>query len=228
MKGDIRRTCLFSETSDQALTHSRIGFGRASFSTYVRRYALLGIFLGWLLAVGVGFGALLRYSNTPGHLAAPPSFWPRSAKIHPQPRRATLIVFAHPQCPCTRATLGELAGILAHSQGSVDAYVYFYAPESRGAGWVRSELWRDAAAIPGVHPIEDIDGGEIRKFGAATSGQVLLYDASGRLQFNGGITASRGHAGDNDGRDAVASLLQSGRARLHTAFVFGCSLLGEE
>jgi hypothetical protein len=89
-------------------------------------------------------------------------------------------------------------------------------------------LWRDAAAIPGVHPIEDIDGGEIRKFGAATSGQVLLYDASGRLQFNGGITASRGHAGDNDGRDAVASLLRSGRAPLHTAFVFGCSLLGEE
>jgi hypothetical protein len=117
---------------------------------------------------------------------------------------------------------------MAHSEGSVDAYVYFYAPESQGAEWVRSELWRDAAAIPGVHPIEDADGGEMRKFGAATSGQVLLYDASGRLQFNGGITASRGQAGDNDGQDAVAALVRSGNARLHTASVFGCSLRGEE
>jgi hypothetical protein len=180
------------------------------------------------LAVGVGLGALLRYSNTPGRLAAPPHSWPRAAKIHPDPRRATLLVFAHPQCPCTRATLGELAEILARSEGSVDAYVYFYAPESQGAGWARSELWRDAAAIPGVHPIEDADGREIRKFGASTSGQVLLYDTSGRLQFNGGITASRGQAGDNDGRDAVAALLQSGNAARHTASVFGCSLLGEE
>jgi hypothetical protein len=194
----------------------------------VKRYALLGAMLGWLLAVGVGLGVLLRYANTPGRLAAPPDSWPRAATIHPEPRRATLLVFAHPQCPCTRATIEELAGIMAQSQAAVDAYVYFYAPQSESSGWVRSQLWRDAAAIPGVHAIDDKDGREIRKFGASTSGQVLLYASSGQLQFNGGITGSRGHAGDNDGRDAVASFLQSGAARLQTTSVFGCSLLGEE
>ena len=199
-----------------------------SFSELVKRFALQGAILGWILAVGVGLGVLLRYANTPGRLAAPPGSWPRASIVQPEPRRATLLVFAHPQCPCTRATIGELAEIMAHSQGSVSAYVYFYAPRSEGSGWVRSQLWRDAAAIPGVHAVDDTDGREIRRFGASTSGQVLLYDSSGRLQFNGGITASRGHSGDNDGRDAVASLLESGNARLHTTSVFGCSLLEEE
>jgi hypothetical protein len=207
---------------------SHLAIGVHLFSEIVKRYALVGALLGWLLAVGVGLGFLLRYANTPGRLAAPPNVWPRLARIRPEPGRAILLVFAHPQCPCTRATIGELAEIMARSQGSVDAYVYFYAPRSEGSGWVRSPLWRDAAAIPRVHAIEDAEGGELRKFGASTSGQVLLYDAAGQLQFNGGITASRGHAGDNDGRDAVSALLQSGRTTLHATSVFGCSLLDEE
>ena len=32
---------------------------------------------------------------------------------------------------------------------------------------------------------------------AWTSGETMLYDASGRLVFAGGITGSRGHGGDN-------------------------------
>ena len=85
-----------------------------------------------------------------------------------------------------------------------------------------------AALIPGVRPVEDLDGREALRFGAVTSGQTLLYDVSGRLLFNGGITAARGHAGTNDGRDAVLSLLANGSSLRHTTRVFGCSLLGGE
>src|SRR5712692_5114154 len=161
----------------------------------------------WVPAVGFGVQALLRYSNTPGRLAAPPLDWPHGAGVRPEPGRATLMVFAHPQCPCSRATIGELALIMAQHREKLAAYVVFYSPRSKGNDWARSGLWRDAASIPGVKPIEDLDGREALRFGASTSGQTLLYDVSGRLLFSGGITSARGHAGANDGRDAVVALL---------------------
>ncbi|MGA2600220.1 MAG: hypothetical protein ABSH09_24905, partial [Bryobacteraceae bacterium] len=117
---------------------------------------------------------------------------------------------------------------MARCRGKLDAHVLFFAPRQEGSSWVRSDLWRDAAAIPGVQNIEDREGLEIRRFGASTSGQTLLYDAAGRLAFNGGITAARGHLGGNDGLDAVISIVESGIAQRHAAPVFGCSLLGEE
>jgi hypothetical protein len=42
--------------------------------------------------------------------------------------------------------------------------------------------------------------------------------------FKGGITASRGHSGDNLGRDAVIDLVTSGVASASSTPVFGCSL----
>jgi hypothetical protein len=189
---------------------------------------LSGIVLIWLLAVGVGVGVLLRYSNTPGRLATPPHDWPGSSKIQLQAGRATLLVFAHPQCPCTHATIIELSRIMTRHQGELDAYVYFYAPRSQTRSWIHSELWLDAAAIPGVQVTEDRGDREVRRFGASTSGQVLLYDAGRHLAFNGGITAARGHIGANDGEEAVVSLLQTGTAAHPRSRVFGCSLLGEK
>jgi hypothetical protein len=57
-----------------------------------------------------------------------------------------------------------------------------------------------------------------------TSGQVLLYDVSGRLVFRGGITAGRGHAGDNVGRDNVVAFLLHDTVPAESTPVFGCSI----
>src|ERR1035438_5349446 len=190
------------------------------------RPAVIVAVILWIPAVGLGVGALLQYSNTPGRLAAPPPDWPQSAGFRRVPGESTLVVFAHPQCPCSRATIGELALIVARCRIKVNTYVLFYAPRSMGEGWARSDLWNAATAIPGVHVIEDRDGWEVRRFGPSTSGQTLLYDSDGHLVFNGGITAARGHFGANDGMDAVVSILEHRTAEHHTAPVFGCSLLG--
>lgn len=184
--------------------------------------------LVWIPAVGAGVRALLNYSNTSGQLATPPLVWPHGTGVHRESERARLVVFAHPYCPCSRATIGELALIMARNQGKVDAYVFFYAPRTQDVDWAKTDLWQSAAAIPGVKAIEDDDGVATRRFGASTSGQTLLYDRSGRLLFNGGITASRGHSGDNDGRDSITALLEGGTAHRNTTPVFGCSLLGPE
>ena len=141
--------------------------------------------------------------------------------------RDTLIMFVHPQCPCTRASLEELNRLLARSQGRVDAQVLFFKRGKFSGDWTRTDLWRNAAAIPGVAVHEDLDGAQARLFGAETSGYVLLYDAHGQLLFKGGITGSRGHAGDNAGENAIVSLLTGQDAKLKQTQVYGCSLLGK-
>src|SRR5206468_5995539 len=90
--------------------------------------------------------------------------------------------------------------------------------------WAKTDLFDAAAAMPGVEVHIDDGGKEARRFGSATSGMALLYDASGRLVFNGGITSARGHAGDNAGSAAIIAALQGDAAVRNQAMVFGCQL----
>jgi hypothetical protein len=72
--------------------------------------------------------------------------------------------------------------------------------------------------------VRDVDGLEARSFGAATSGQTLLYDKRGALLFSGGITGARAHQGDNVGRRSLVALLNGGPNERPGTSVFGCSL----
>jgi hypothetical protein len=113
----------------------------------------------------------------------------------------------------------------------VDSSVFFFRPRAQPPEWTRTDLWETAKAIPGVQVFEDPDSSVAQRFGVFTSGQTLLYDSAGRLRFKGGITAFRGHSGDNLGRSTITALLH-GDALPATAFpmttpVFGCSLRGE-
>jgi hypothetical protein len=179
----------------------------------------------WLSMVCAGIGLLWNYEGTPGvAAAATPGRWPADSRVKPAADRATLVMLAHPHCPCTRASIGELSRLMTQAQGRVTAYVLFVKPPGFSDGWVQSELWASAAAIPGVTPVLDDDGVEAARFHAATSGQAVLYDAAGNLLFSGGITSARGHEGDNAGRAAIVSLLTSDKAVEHDTPVYGCPL----
>ena len=192
----------------------------------------------WIPAVAYGFTVLLRYSTTPGQPAKPPITWPANAFVE-RGKHPMLVMFAHPQCPCTRASVGELALLMAHASGGLDADVFFYRPAGMDSAWVQNDLWRSASSIPGVRVHEDPEAAAARTFGAFTSGQTLLYAADGRLLFKGGITGFRGHSGDNAGRGAIGALLHSiagehGGQPLPwpnllpiTTPVLGCNLRGE-
>lgn len=140
----------------------------------------------------------------------------------------SLVLFVHPQCPCTRATIGELARIVAQCQGRLETFVLVFKPAQSSQEWEQTALCQEARAIPGVRVLSDADGREARRFAAKTSGQVALFDAAGRLVFSGGITGSRGHSGDNAGRTAVVSLVNGAASERDRTFVFGCSLLNPE
>lgn len=181
----------------------------------------------WLLVVGIGLSILLGYENTPGKAAQPLASWPTDSQIQRAPGLATLVMLVHPHCPCSRASIGELALLMAHNQGRLAAYVLFLKPDGFAEDWEKTDLWQSAADIPGVQPLVDFEGVEARRFNSKTSGQTILYDAEGRLLFNGGITIARGHAGDNAGRSAIVSLLNAGRAEQTETPVFGCPLFDD-
>jgi hypothetical protein len=181
--------------------------------------------IAWVAVLSLGLGALLNYESAPGQVGAVPSTWPAGSKIQLAANDQTLVMLAHPHCPCTRASVSELAQIMARVEGKVHAYVIFLKPQNSGSDWDDTDLRRSAAQIPGVTVLSDVDGAEARRFGAETSGHTFLFDHRGRLLFSGGITESRGHAGDNAGESAIVSLANTHTSARAKTFVFGCSLL---
>jgi hypothetical protein len=178
----------------------------------------------WTAALAFGARVLFKYETTPGGSGPVASSWPSASIVPHLADKTTLLMLAHPHCPCTRASVAELAKIMAHASGNVNAHVLFVKPSNAGTDWDDTDLRRSAAAIPGVTVLTDENGIEAARFGTQTSGHTLVFDREGKLLFSGGITATRGHVGDNAGENAVlAALRQQTPDRTGTA-VFGCSL----
>lgn len=178
----------------------------------------------WLAAVLSGTWAMMVYANRPGAAGDAPANWPAGSRLPRPAGRPTLVIFLHPHCACSRASIGELALVMARGVGRVDARAVFIEPAEVAAGWAEGELWRAAAAIPGVVVERDAGGREAKLFRTATSGDTLLYRADGQLAFHGGITLARGHAGANPGRRVLEGLLSGAEAPLAAIPVFGCGL----
>jgi hypothetical protein len=182
----------------------------------------------WLIGTGFGLSRLWVYESTAGEGARRRGAWPANSPLSRPAGRGALLLFAHPHCPCSRATLDELEFLLDRAPGRADVRVFLFAPAGSAPGWEGGDLWDRAAALPGARPLRDEGGRIARLFGARTSGQVLLYDAEGRLEFSGGITPARGHGGANRGRDSVLALLTGAGGAAAEAPVFGCPLAGPD
>jgi hypothetical protein len=184
-------------------------------------WALAGI---WIVAVTGGLSVLWAYDNTPGEAGRSPAAWPAETRLSRSTDQPTLVLFAHPQCSCTRASLGELAELLARARTQPKTYVVLLRPFGVEQDWEKTDLWRQATSLPNVTVIRDDNGDEAARFGAVTSGQTVLYGEDGALLFTGGITGARGHSGDNAGRASVVALLNRARVERSWTSVFGCGL----
>lgn len=181
----------------------------------------------WLVLVIGGFGYLINYTATAGRGDDGRPQWPQDAQLERPSDKPLLLMFVHPACPCSRASMEELSRLVARANRKVAVSVLFLRPDGFEAGWERSDLWESASRIPGVRVLVDPAGIAARRFGAATSGYTLLYDRNGRLVFRGGITASRGHEGDNVGKHAILSWLHDTEIESAETPVFGCPLFDE-
>lgn len=179
----------------------------------------------WILGIGAGIGKLLAYECTPAITTALKPMWPVGTQLKRRSGEFTLVMAVHPQCPCSRASLDELAVLTARCR-NLSSNLLFAQPSGCSEAWLKSDLWRQAQAIPAVKLVADQQSKEARLFGALTSGEVAVYDPSGSLIFHGGITAARGHIGDNNGLDAIVALVNRRNAGITQTPVFGCALLG--
>lgn len=187
-------------------------------------FITMGIIL-WLAAIGYGLVYLGRYETTPGAKPdSPPGKFPSLSLIVPEKTGATLIFFAHPKCPCSRASMSELARLIPEVGSRMAVYVILSKPPGSPADWENTDLRSSAERIPGVKFIVDENEVETDIFGVRTSGTALLYDADGNLRFQGGITRSRGMEGDNAGRSAIAALVNSNFSDYSETTVYGCPL----
>jgi hypothetical protein len=183
----------------------------------------------WGIALVAGMGILWRYKSTPGPETRARLVWPEASQLPAERGRPTLVLFAHPECPCTRATILALREILPRFATRVSVCVAALHPEAPPAGWNDEGLQDALDGLAEASLFVDASGREARLFGALTSGHVLLYGTDGGLRFSGGITGARGHAGDNPGlsrleRALEAELRGAAAPEITGAPVFGCSL----
>jgi hypothetical protein len=198
-----------------------------------RSGAMLGtVVAGWVLATVLGLSLLWRHGFVAGPVAKAEQTWP-SAALLPRPAgMPTLIMTVHPECPCSRASLNELEVPMSHCPGKLHAYVLFAEPAGVKVPVESTALWKSASQISGVTTMVDNDGVTTGLFGAETSGQVFVYDAAGVLRFSGGLTASRGHEGDNDGLSEVEGIVRlnnlagstAEKTQVKSTPVYGCKI----
>jgi hypothetical protein len=180
--------------------------------------------IAWLAMLTVGLELLGRYESTPGIAAEPSETWPAASELPKPAGRATIVLFTHPHCPCTGASLDNLVWVLDRSPAETRAMVVLVRPPGTEVGWEQTALADEVRRLARVELRSDPDGREARRFGAETSGQTFLYDAAGQLVFHGGLTAGRGMTGPSAGRAALLARLTGDTSSTLTAAVFGCPL----
>jgi hypothetical protein len=190
----------------------------------IKGAAAVGVLL-WAFGLGVGLHWISTYQSSVGESGRAPASWPQAAALHPVKGSPTLLMFVHPQCSCSRASLSELSALLEKRQRPISAWVIVLKPQGSASSWEQTSLVRQARAIPGVQVVLDEAGAEAARFGARTSGHLVLYGEDGQLQFSGGITGTRGHVGDNRHlQQVINTLAGNGGGQSPFAPVYGCSL----
>ena len=178
----------------------------------------------WAVGLVAGFSWLMAYQTEAGAAAVPPGEWPADSGLPFDPQRSNFVIFAHPKCPCTRATLDELEVVLTQRRTEIQSTLCVFDPEGVAPDWAETSLVQRAKRIPGLNVIVDRDGTIAANFGAMTSGQTIMFDRDGRRLFAGGITGTRGHAGENRGRNLVLALAKGEICASPRTPVFGCAL----
>jgi hypothetical protein len=210
-------------------TRDSFGVGAIIFHSLRRNWFPYLAILTWLIALVTGWWWATDYQFASEQVSPQSKAkWPAGSKLAHDARVSTLAVFLHPQCPCSRASIAELERLFANLQlrnaTAPVLYVIATLPESEPGGWLETDTVKRAINLPGARLVADRSGTEAARFGALTSGTVMLFDTAGRRLYAGGITAARGQEGWNAGRDAIENLLQGKRTANPTTPVFGCRL----
>ena len=191
------------------------------------------LFIGavWLSGCLAAFSTAMRYDFNPGRLGPPLIRWPEGTALTRTPGRETVVAFLHPRCVCTRASVTQLVRTLQRAP-QADLIVSVFVPPAEPAAdrpaWETGEYVQAVRQdLPQARVVFDEGGVEARRFGALTSGTMLVYSGDGREVFRGGITNRRGGEDDNPGLRRFARAVTDAETAGATKSspVFGCPLI---
>ena len=192
----------------------------------IRRTPGKSLFLFWTLLLAAGAGALSRYEFKGSAVMGLTDHWPDNPVIQLDSEHPTLVMFLHPRCPCSAASIAQLDRVVRRYPGRFRTWVLIVRPEGVPKAWEEGTNAEAARRLPDSTMLLDPAGSLARQFGALYSGTVQAFDHQGNRLFAGGITASRGHEGESLGS---LSLQDIGAGRVPGAAsmpVFGCPLMG--
>lgn len=189
----------------------------------------------WLGMLGIGIGVIEHYANQPGPVGSEPAA--HEPGTHEPRTRPLARMYVHPRCPCSRASLLELAALMSSPQVVADLEIHFYRPADAPDDWASGRAWRLAQQIPRARILIDPEAARAHADGALTSGHLVIRTADGAIAYSGGITRSRGEQGHSPAHDRVLHLLGAERdshnepalaqAAPATGLVFGCRITHE-
>lgn len=192
-----------------------------------RNRAVVGFAL-WSFIIVVGSASLEAYEHLPAHQLKASQVWPETTLKRGAGN--TLVMFAHPRCPCTRASLHQLQKLLGAISSRPLCYVVFLKPPGWDDKQLDTDIFRTAKQIAGVETVFDEGGAIARSFASTTSGDTFLFGPGGGLIFRGGITASRGDESDCASYELLANAMEKTPItdKLAQTPVFGCSLVNSQ
>jgi hypothetical protein len=170
------------------------------------------------------WGWLAEYTYTPGSEHAPPLLRNVSVPFGPTGSGHLLVMAIHPKCPCSRASIGEMERLLSKFHDGLKCVFLVYKPQGQSNDWIETDVVDSIRRQPNSEVVVDVDGRDALQLGMTTSGAVILYSPQGVPKYWGGITAGRGHRGDNLGTDAIASELRGQPPLSLSQPVYGCQV----
>ena len=182
------------------------------------------ILAAWVLAAAGGAIGLLAQETRVSGRRSTPATWPADSRIQRARNTGTMLVFVHPNCPCTRATVARILDTTLGARAKTGPAVVFVARPAADDDWRATWLLDSAARTPGSRIVSDDRMTETALFGVETSGHVLLYDSRGALLFDGGVTAGRGHRAPNAASDALSQAIVDNLSNTAKTAVFGCDI----
>ncbi|CAD73292.1 MAG TPA: RedB [Rhodopirellula baltica] len=191
--------------------------------------------MGWKIALSmlllpglVGMTQLVSYSSQPGDVGqSVPMLLPHSlssVQSFEDANQTTVLVFYHPHCPCTRATIRCMERMIASFTSQPTIIAYAFVPSGETDHWIESETTDKLRSFGNVSIVADHNAKACRQFDVATSGHVLVYNDS-KLSFSGGITPSRGHEGNCDSGVAFLHSVNGESEDRREWPVFGCAIV---
>ena len=126
-----------------------------------------------------------------------------TARLTRDPDGPTLVMLVHPQCTCSRASLTELAELLARARPRPKTYVLFLKPAGFADGWEQTDLWRTASGLPDVTVVRDDEGARRPASAPRRRARPCSTTRAARCCSAAASPAARAHAGDNAGRSVA-------------------------